>query len=252
MTRLQAFMGGMCMLALALGPGVAEAQPMPENNPQACHDGVDNDGNGYVDCNDQQCAPFCQQQYQQPPPGYQQPPPGYQQPPPGYQQPPPGYYQQPPPGYYAPPPPPAYPPGYNYAANIPPPSGLGQLITGSILLPLGIVFIIVSVPLWNDACGPSSDQFGCVNALSPGYAEAIGALWLDLIGVVFVIAGLVMIPIGAARYGRYRRWRSQHGFALYDGHGLTISPVFGGAAMPSVAGSASSLSSAALGLKFSF
>ncbi len=90
MTRLQAFLGGVCILALALGPGLeglAHAQPMPENNPAACHDGVDNDGNGYVDCYDPQCQPFCQQQQQQyapPPPNYGQPPPSYGQPPPNY------------------------------------------------------------------------------------------------------------------------------------------------------------------------
>lgn len=240
MTRLQAFLGGVCMLALALGPGLeglARAQPMPENNPQACHDGYDNDGNGYVDCSDPQCQPFCQQQYAPPPQQYA---------------PPPQYPQQPPPQYYAPPPPPPYyapPPRFNYAANIPPPTGLGQLIAGSILLPLGIIFIAVSVPLWNDACNV---QFGCVDALSPGYAEAMGALWLDVVGVVFVIAGLVLIPIGAARYGRYRRWRATHPYAtLFENNKVRIDAVAGSLTPPTASGAAS-ITSSSIGLKFSF
>src|SRR5579859_2499803 len=116
MSRFGFLLSGVFVVVLTVGPQVAYAQPMPEASPQACHDGIDNDGNGYVDCNDPSCARYCQRQgqdapppqsYQQPPPGYQQPPPGYQQPPPGYQQPPTGYqpppprHGQPPPGYYA-------------------------------------------------------------------------------------------------------------------------------------------------------
>jgi hypothetical protein len=230
MNRAQAFMGGMCMLVLALGPGVAGAQPMPENNPQACHDGVDNDGNGYVDCYDQQCAPFCQpqQQYAPPPQQYQQPPPQqYQQPPPGYGQP----YGQPPP--------------------IAPSTGLGALVTGAILLPLGIIFIAISVPLWNDGCGAGHYCFDDAFFHSSDYNNAAGALALDLLGIPFVIVGLILLPIGAAKYARYRRWRDrQPGMALYQGHGIALEPVFGG--MPSVSGSSSSLASGSLGLKLSF
>ncbi len=123
------------------------------------------------------------------------------------------------------------------------------MITGSILLPLGIIFIAVSVPLWNDACNV---QFGCVDSFSPGYAEAMGALWLDVVGVVFVIAGLVLIPIGAARFGRYRRWRASHPYAtLFENNKLRIDAV-AGSLTPPVAGGAQSLASGTLGLKFSF
>src|SRR5690348_5715315 len=140
MSRAGFFASGMCVLVLALGPAIAHAQPMPEASPQACHDGVDNDGNGYVDCNDPNCQPYCQQQYpQQYPPGqYQQQPypPQYQQP---YGQP---VYGQPQPVYVQP----------VYMQPRPPRSGIGMIIAGAVLLGLGVIFIVVSVPLWIDAC----------------------------------------------------------------------------------------------------
>ncbi|HZS39736.1 MAG TPA: hypothetical protein VFF06_23045 [Polyangia bacterium] len=233
MGRLQAFLGGMCMLVLALGPAVAEAQPMPENNPQACHDGVDNDGNGYVDCYDQQCAPFCQQGYGQPPPQYGQP---YGQPPP-------------PPQYYAAPPPP--PPVYVIRPRAPS-SGLGALVTGAILLPLGIIFVAVSIPLWNSACGAGSFCANDPLGHPDDYNNAVGAAILDVIGVPFIIAGLILIPVGAARYARFRRWRDRQGVALYDHHGLTIEPIIGGAPSIARSSSSSSLASGSLGLKLTF
>src|SRR5258706_2836169 len=70
----------------------ARAQPGAENTPEACSDRMDNDGDGYVDCMDQDCQrlPICQA----PPQGAAQPPP----PPPGD----PPQPQYPPPGYYTP------------------------------------------------------------------------------------------------------------------------------------------------------
>src|SRR5690242_11928265 len=142
MMKLQGVLSGVLMVSLAFAPALAHAQYVPENNPQACADGVDNDGNGYVDCYDPSCRMLPQCQPQQPPP----PPPPYQQaPPPGYQPPPPPGYQPPPPGY--PPPPPQYyqqAPQYQPLYVPPPPrprppqNGLGEIIVGSIFLPIGI------------------------------------------------------------------------------------------------------------------
>jgi hypothetical protein len=44
------------LAALCVLTGTARAQhPGPENSPESCSDGVDNDGNGYVDCQDPKC-----------------------------------------------------------------------------------------------------------------------------------------------------------------------------------------------------
>jgi hypothetical protein len=49
---------------VALGNGtlvvsVAVDDARPEDTAAACSDGVDNDADGFVDCNDFNCAPFC-------------------------------------------------------------------------------------------------------------------------------------------------------------------------------------------------
>ncbi len=237
MSRLQAVLAGMCCLVLALGPSVAQAQPMPENNPQACHDGYDNDGNGYVDCQDPACAQFCQTQYQQPPPPPQYPPPQYQQPPPGYYAPPPPQYVQP-----------------VYVVARPPRSGIPQIVTGFILLPLGVIFIAASAVLWNNSCAAGQTCFDFPG--SDDYNNAYGALALDLIGIPFVIAGLILIPVGFARQARYNAWRQSHpGYVLYQKNGLTLEPVFGRATSLTTASAASgstSLASGSLGLKLTW
>ncbi len=255
MNRLGALFGGMIMVVLAFGPGAAWAQPMPENSYQACRDGIDNDGNGYVDCNDAACAQFCQPQPQQvaPPPQYAPPPPQYQQqPPPNY--PPPQQYapppSYPPPQYAPPPPPPNYYARPVYVVERPPRNGIAQIVTGFVLLPIGIIFVAVSAKLWNDGCGsPGSTCFDFPG--SSDYDNASGALVLDLIGIPFIIAGIILIPVGFARYARYQEWKRRHGLAFYDKHGLTLEPVFG-ALRPLAAGAGPSLASQSLGLKLTF
>lgn len=46
---------GLTLLTAGL---VAQAQGVPENTAAACRDGVDNDGDGHVDCQDQDCGEF--------------------------------------------------------------------------------------------------------------------------------------------------------------------------------------------------
>jgi hypothetical protein len=118
-----------------------------------------------------------------------------------------------------------------------PSSGLGALVTGAILLPLGLIFVAISIPLWNAGC---SGAHACLNDSlfhQDDFNNAAGALVLDVIGIPFMIAGMILIPIGAARYARWRRMRAQQGMALYDGHGVTVAP---------------SLASGSFGLKLSF
>lgn len=65
--KLAAAMTLLCLLAYAAG---SPAQTTSENTPQACKDGVDNDGDGFTDCDDQDCGAlvFCQEQPEEPPP----------------------------------------------------------------------------------------------------------------------------------------------------------------------------------------
>jgi hypothetical protein len=159
-----------------------------------------------------------------PPPGYYVPPPPQPPPPPGYyqQQPPPGYYQQqPPPGYYQPPPPP--PPYYYPPAPVRPIStGIGDIIAGFIMMPIGLIMIGVSVPLWNDC---SNTRFQCFDPNNPFYGDAWAALFLDIFGVSLAIVGTVEVAVGFVKLGRYNRWRQTHRAGLFDlGHGVTLSP----------------------------
>jgi hypothetical protein len=205
------------MVVLALGPGVAHAQGYPENSPEACSDRVDNDGNGYVDCNDPGCRNFAFCQQGAPPPGYQAPPPGYQQaPPPGYAPPPPGY----------PPPPPGYaPPGYTYQQP-PPPKGVGDVIAGFILLGVGIIFIGVSIPFWQDA-------YSTRPTISSFVADVAIAVSFDILGTVMLIIGAILVPSGFGKMARYKRWQQQQQGGMpralieFDlGKKLTLAPAF--------------------------
>jgi hypothetical protein len=49
---------------LAAGHLFAQTAPQPENTAAACQDGLDNDGDTFVHCKDQDCSlfVFCQQQ----------------------------------------------------------------------------------------------------------------------------------------------------------------------------------------------
>jgi hypothetical protein len=249
MSRVGFFLSGMFVLVLVLGPTVAHAQPVPEASPQACHDGYDNDGNGYVDCNDPNCAQFCQPPpgyappppgYQPPPPGYQQPPPGYQPPPPGYQQ-PPGYYVQPQPVYVMPPP-----------APRPPGTGIGAIVAGFILLPLGLIFLAVGGSLISKACDRSLNCGSDFPGTS-AYDDYWSGVVLVIFGVPMAIAGLVLIPVGFARYGRYSRWKREHGMAFYHKGNLTLEPVMGMAASMTAMRPVSTLGqSGTLGLKLTW
>ena len=45
------------LAAFVLGPGVALGADT-ENTPEACQDKKDNDGDGWIDCSDEECQPF--------------------------------------------------------------------------------------------------------------------------------------------------------------------------------------------------
>lgn len=184
MTRLSALLGGVCIAALALGPGLAYAQeppPPPEAPPPP-----------------------------QAPPGYQQAPPGYQPPPPGYPPPPPPGYAPPPPVYYAPPP-------VYYAPPPPPPrhpsNGVAELIVGSIFLPIGIALLAGSVPLWNDC---NLDGRGCFAAGNAYASEAWGALTMDVFGAGMTVLGAILLPVGIVNMVKYSRWKKEHHLAWLD------------------------------------
>jgi len=205
---------GACVVSLAFGPAAwaqtAAGAGGPENTPAACSDGVDNDGNGCIDCYDPGCRQFCPPppQYAPPPPQYapppQYPPPQYAPPP---QYPPPQYPPQyPPPQYYAPPPPPMYAP----APYVPPPprapsTGLGLLITGIIFVPLGLGMLGGGVDLLgsNTSC---NDAFGS----STGCGNLAGGAVLVTLGSVFSIMGLIFIPAGAVQLAKYSKWKREH------------------------------------------
>ena len=134
----------------------------------------------------------------------------------------------------------------------PPRNGIAQIVTGFILLPIGIIFVGASAVLWNDGC---SNGRPCFDA--PGtefYSDAVGALVLDMFGIAFIIAGLVLIPVGFVHYARWRRWRDrQMGIALYDKNGLSLDAVLGGLSpQPAAAGAPTSLASGSFGLKLTF
>jgi hypothetical protein len=195
----------MIIVVIALGPSLARAQGVgPENTLGACRDGVDNDGNGLVDCYDPGCAQFCQQQPQQPPPGYYQ-----QQPPPGYQQPPPGYYQQQPPVYYQP----------VYVAPPPPPRPLGRgiadIIVGFSFIVIGAVLAGASTVLWYNDGYYSADNIWYQNG-----AYVAGGVVMDILGVALFVAGCIMVPVG---FVKEAKWHRAHRVAL--GNGVTLEPM---------------------------
>lgn len=188
MTRVQAFASGLCIVVLALGPGVARAQTGgAESSPEACQDRVDNDGDGYVDCYDADCRahPFCQQAAPAPAPEAVPAPPPYP--------PPPGYGQ---PTYYAPPQHPVFVPPPR-----PPSTGVGELVVGSIFLPVGALLIGTSFILWEDASFSTPSSFR--------YANAWGAVFMDIFGAAFLTMGAIFIPVGIVKMAKYSRWKRE-------------------------------------------
>ena len=206
-------MAGMCMVVLASGPTVAHAQGYPENTPQACSDRIDNDGDGYVDCYDADCAQFCRQQ-PPPPNGYVAPPPPNPEyappppPPPVYGNPPP-VYVNPPPVYYAPRP--IYvQPMYVQQPMVPQP-GIGTVIGGFVFLGLGVGFLAGGGYLLDQACsrptGGVGFGAGCFDGTGSYYGWAWGGTIMVTFGSIFTILSLILIPVGFVKQARYNRWR---------------------------------------------
>jgi hypothetical protein len=202
MKALQGLVSGLLVASLTFAPALAHAQYVPENTPETCADGIDNDGNGYVDCYDPSCRTLPQCQPQQP--QYAPPPPQYAPPPPQY------YQQQPYQPVYVPPPPPRQPS-----------NGLGDIIVGSIFLPMGLILLGTSTILW-DACNVrTSTNIACFDR-----GEAWGALTMDIFGAGFLIIGAILLPIGIVKAVKYNKWKHSQGrpMGLIDlGHGVGLS-----------------------------
>jgi hypothetical protein len=221
-----------CINILLFAPGFALAQAPPppaatmENSPETCSDGVDNDGDGYVDCADQDCARFPQcggtGAPPPPPPPIVAPPPTYQPPPPTYQ--PPGQTYQPPgappPTYnpgaptYQPPPPTYVAPSAPMTSNEPPPFGLPTGIIGGALVLSGLGMLGGSASYWTLADCHSGNYDPVTGLGSMGtcrnYSARDTAVVLDVLGGVFFVVGVVMTPIGFSQYGNYLRWKRTH------------------------------------------
>jgi hypothetical protein len=211
------------LAALLTGPAFAQAKPQqPENTPQACSDGVDNDGDGWVDCADQDCQrlPQCQPQAQPnqapnpPPPAPPNPaPPPNVAPPPQY--PPPSQYQYPPPPQFTPPPSyqqPYMQPPVSYEPQ--PPFGLVTGIIGSTLLVAGFGMLMGSIDPWLAAnCVASTPTNPNSGHCADNDLRNTGIV-LDSLGGVFFAVGVIMAPIGWYQFGKYRRWKRSHQTAL--------------------------------------
>jgi hypothetical protein len=211
-----------CINILLFAPGFALAQAPPaagaESTPEACADGVDNDGDGYVDCADQDCARFPQcggpGAPPPPPPTYQPgtPPPTYPPPPPTYPPPPPTY--QPPAPTYQPPAPTYVPPSAPMVSNEPPPFGLVTGVIGGGLLLAGLGMLGGSASWWTAADCKSGDYDPVTGLGSMGscrnYSARDTAVVLDVLGGVFFVVGVIMTPIGFSQYGNYLRWKRTH------------------------------------------
>ena len=82
---------------------------------------------------------------------------------------------------------------------------MGRIITGAIFIPVGILMIGGSVPIW-DSCG------SCLDSSSSSHVSAgIGALSLDLVGTALVITGTILLIDGAVKEGKYNKWKASGG-----------------------------------------
>jgi hypothetical protein len=190
----------MCLVVVAGGPAVARAQGVSvESTPQACSDRIDNDGDGYVDCYDPDCAAVCQRPAPAPAPTYA-PPPAQPAPPPTYYAPPPA---QPPPVYYQPAP--VYRPVYVAPVYQPyiPRRGIADVIVGFVFLGIGAGLIGGSIPLWQ-ACGGR-----CFDAASSYYGYGWGAVFMDIFGSAFLVTSLILIPSGFVKEAKYNKWQRE-------------------------------------------
>lgn len=231
MSIMKSAVAVLCASLLAALPSLSYAQTTqyyPENTPQACSDRVDNDGDGYIDCYDPDCRyfNFCTPQQGQP-----QAQPAEPAPPPAPPAPQPYYQPQP---TYTPPPP-------AVASN----NGLGQIIAGFIMLPIGIGMAFGSWPLWEIGLRTSgSSVFGTTSGINAPYLA--GATILTILGTACVIIGAILVPVGFANHAKWKR--SQHrpaSISLFGGK-VALTPTIGG----TVGGPSGS--SGSLGLTFSF
>jgi hypothetical protein len=76
-----------------------------------------------------------------------------------------------------------------------PPAGVGNMIAGAVLLPLGAAAIGTSFLFWFKSCD------ACLGSASA----------LSIVGSALTITGAIELPVGLARMARHRRWLEEHG-----------------------------------------
>lgn len=205
------------LAALIAGPALAQIQVVtPENTPELCTDGVDNDGDGYTDCADQDCQRFPQCAPQAPPPQAQpvQPQAYPQQAYPQQAYPQPAYPQYQPAPYQ-----PYMPPPVSESA---PPFGLVTGIIGSTLLLTGFGMLMGSIDPWLAAGCTAGDPVQGTLGNCDHTGPQTTAIVLDAVGGVFFAVGIIMTPIGWYQFSKYRQWKKSHHAAI-EPHGLGFS-----------------------------
>jgi hypothetical protein len=149
--------------------------------------------------------PVAQPQYQpqpQPQPQYQpQPQP---QPWPSDPNAQPGYAQ---PGYAQPP----YPPPAYVAPEPEPLQGIGMLITGPLVIGVGVPFAFLGNAAWRDNCGPDSSNSECADG------SAAAAASHTMTGLAFA-TGSLLTAIGGSRLGKSNARRNPG----FDGTGYIV------------------------------
>jgi hypothetical protein len=182
------------VLFLVAAPALAQ-----ENTPELCRDGIDNDGDGWIDCADAECQqlPQCARVYPQQP---------------VY----PRMYPPPPPQMYPPP-----PPAMTYPVPAPEPHyGLPTGISGAVLLVAGVGMLAGSAGPWIQANCHSGDPIlltgsGC----SDDGARDVGIV-LSVLGSTALLTGVIMTPLGFSQYANWRRWKA--GRVNMTGRGLRV------------------------------
>lgn len=108
----------------------------------------------------------------------------YAQPQPAYQDP----YAQP----YQPAPAPAPAPAYAEPES----TGIGMLVTGPVLVAVGVPFSLLGNAAWREGCGPTDSDASCLGGMAGGVASHAIA------GISFG-TGILLTGLGGQRKGRY-------------------------------------------------
>jgi hypothetical protein len=85
-----------------------------------------------------------------------------------------------------------------------PPAGVGNMVAGAVLLPLGLAAFGTSFLFWFKSCD------ACLGSASA----------LTVAGSALTITGAIELPVGLARMARHRRWLEEHGRPVAMSMGL--------------------------------